>query len=815
MKKLILFLSIFFTSPLPLLAQVYISEVMPNTDDDANMEYIDIVNSGCESVDISGYQLADKEKSYTFAAGSMITSHETYRLTRPTSKIVLNNTSEELSLRDTGWTIVHTFTYASSMKWGVITVPWITLDTCVTDDGWETTEESTDTTEDTWTGTIEEDIPPSGSEEDWWDMADDSDIWEEATWTGDIDEWVEETSTGALDEDGEDISQDEDLGIQENEDDTSSWVTDGGSDNSSDGQWDEDIQTSNLLGKSGSLAPQLLLYSDSDGDNRIDMLEVLYDIYITGSIDVSKISLYSNTGWLYEERVNTATGYILDAEIEDNILRLFLEPSHYEKNILIHNATTQSDIRLKSSDGFSITSLTWVLVEDFLLTSSFDAYREVYEKSKYESLWQEDEWGWVMDGNSWTTVVSFPEIVPTIQNYTNTTLSGNVFICRETPCRLNLNFEPIFNSIYPSDSYGCQVSYNGTTEDKCNPSQWTPTSAWWVEVRIIHKATGQYRSQYFPVEWRIIQNQATVQNTYDRSPPVNRIRLNGTLTKKQIQKSENHIICYTNTCSLNFDASDTYDPDGSSMTYTWSLSGKVFATKKNPTTQEFWLWEHIVEFTATDTSGKVSKSSYTVTVMGDAEVPDTEVMVASEVSSVTNGTKKKRWAMNFFSPPELIIEKSSLGLSRIGNGYRCVSNSASCSVNFGLTWAIDGIYYRFSYSHDVAPLWSTNPRSKSFQTGKYTLKLSAHYEKDGEPIWQETIPIEIIRVKKAKTTKTSLSKTKTTSVEKSPSAIDIIPTAYADDGTTESSDSGLVFSLLFFSLLLNWFFLTRRKGNNV
>jgi hypothetical protein len=53
MKKVIIFFSVFFLSPLPLLAQVYIAEVMPNTDDDANMEYIDIVNTGCAPVDIS------------------------------------------------------------------------------------------------------------------------------------------------------------------------------------------------------------------------------------------------------------------------------------------------------------------------------------------------------------------------------------------------------------------------------------------------------------------------------------------------------------------------------------------------------------------------------------------------------------------------------------------------------------------------------------------------------------------------------------------------------------------------------------------
>ncbi|MFZ2256491.1 MAG: hypothetical protein WAW59_06520 [Patescibacteria group bacterium] len=88
--------------------------------------------------------------------------------------------------------------------------------------------------------------------------------------------------------------------IQDEESETDSGATDGESGDSA-GQVDEDtetenIQTSNLLGKSGSLAPQILLYSDSDGDNRIDTLEVLYDIYITGSIDASKMLLYSNTG---------------------------------------------------------------------------------------------------------------------------------------------------------------------------------------------------------------------------------------------------------------------------------------------------------------------------------------------------------------------------------------------------------------------------------------------------------------------------------------------------------------------------------------
>jgi hypothetical protein len=52
MKNTFIILLVLFLSPIGLSAQVYISELMPNTDDDANMEYIDIINTACESIDI-------------------------------------------------------------------------------------------------------------------------------------------------------------------------------------------------------------------------------------------------------------------------------------------------------------------------------------------------------------------------------------------------------------------------------------------------------------------------------------------------------------------------------------------------------------------------------------------------------------------------------------------------------------------------------------------------------------------------------------------------------------------------------------------
>ena len=169
--------------------------------------------------------------------------------------------------------------------------------------------------------------------------------------------------------------------------------------------------------------------------------------------------------------------------------------------------------------------------------------------------------------------------------------------------------------------------------------------------------------------------------------------------------------------------------------------------------------------------------------------------------------------MNFFSPPELIVEKSSVWFSKKDNWYRCVTMGASCSANFALTWVIDGLYYKFSYSHESAPLYSANPRSKSFKTWRYNLTLSAHYEKDAEAIWQESIPIEIIRVKKAPAAKKS--KTTITAPAKSSSKIELIPQANAAGIIeSDSSDKSIVF-ILFMSVVLNIFLLRKKPTNNV
>jgi len=102
-------------------AWLFISEVFPNTTDDKNLEYIEIINTWEEDVDISWYYLQDKsEKKYVFPDEEVLKSWEKKQYIRPDTKLILNNSNEEIFLYDADEELVSEFSYTSSVKWEVI-----------------------------------------------------------------------------------------------------------------------------------------------------------------------------------------------------------------------------------------------------------------------------------------------------------------------------------------------------------------------------------------------------------------------------------------------------------------------------------------------------------------------------------------------------------------------------------------------------------------------------------------------------------------------------------------------------------------------
>ncbi len=121
MRKIFLILWLYLLSFSSVSAWLFISEVFPNTTDDKNLEYIELINISEEDIDISEYYLQDKsEKKYVFPEDEIITSGEKKRYLRPDTKLILNNSNEEIYLYDNSDQVLDSLLYTTSEKWEVI-----------------------------------------------------------------------------------------------------------------------------------------------------------------------------------------------------------------------------------------------------------------------------------------------------------------------------------------------------------------------------------------------------------------------------------------------------------------------------------------------------------------------------------------------------------------------------------------------------------------------------------------------------------------------------------------------------------------------
>ncbi len=98
-------------------AQIIISEVFPNTIDDKNLEYIKIKNFWNDTIFLNNWYLKDKSgKKYFFSQDEKIEKFEEKKYLRINTKIILNNTNEEVFLYDNFWNIENSFSYKKSKK---------------------------------------------------------------------------------------------------------------------------------------------------------------------------------------------------------------------------------------------------------------------------------------------------------------------------------------------------------------------------------------------------------------------------------------------------------------------------------------------------------------------------------------------------------------------------------------------------------------------------------------------------------------------------------------------------------------------------
>ncbi|MFA6272077.1 MAG: lamin tail domain-containing protein [Patescibacteria group bacterium] len=92
-----------------------INEVMANVaGSDSEGEWIELVNTGDKDVDLSGWQVTDTKTSYNFADSTLLGAEEYLVITRPESKITLNNSAESILLIDPAGKVVNGVEYTKA-----------------------------------------------------------------------------------------------------------------------------------------------------------------------------------------------------------------------------------------------------------------------------------------------------------------------------------------------------------------------------------------------------------------------------------------------------------------------------------------------------------------------------------------------------------------------------------------------------------------------------------------------------------------------------------------------------------------------------
>lgn len=786
---------------------------------DEDGEYIELRNIGCEVVDISGFSLSDASgKVYVFPTWTSIASHENGKYTYSETKIALNNSgNESIYLKDAGWNIMSETQYSGTQKDGAVIILSPMDENCMP---YEIEEERGGSETDSWStvytgGVLEEDVliestnsggtESGGTLSDTWNIVDipsyDAVVW----WSG-----LLVSTTGSALDDIEFLSWSE----EEN-----GWVISEISQTHTESGL---VNTGELVSyvETGILLPIEMYYSDMNRNNKIDMLEIYYPYNLTGTIHTGSIQLYSNTWWLSYARIDSQTGYILSGSLSWNILILELHEGDIEKVWLKITNTPSSELRLKSVWDLGFRSIGGQMPESFFLTKSFDEYKRVWQKIEKTGIESEQ-------AKTDSGIVVFPEIIPTFQNYTNTTDSWDVLICTMVPCRLNFTLEPIFTWWFLQKDFSCQVSFGTGIYDTCNPPQLYPTASGAILLILTHKATGTSTGRLFTIVMNILSSKSTwgvvgIGIPPTNHPPVASIDMDGKWKTYFTSPEVNLLRCYAFTCSVNFTGENSYDPDNDDIQYFWLYDYQETSTKKDPWIRIFGIGNHTVILRVTDIYGASSETKYKIEVIHPDYIPEDEVEKKEKVAKwksiknkktkaekVVEKKKKKMKPVVFFDIPELVVQnKNPDNIEVSGNRYSCYTKTKTCSINFTLTGTQKWYTYEWIFPNQNGGYISKNPRSFAFPVGDSDLHIIIR-DLAGNILTEQDIQIHVI-----KTTKTRIKKTPTThrdEEEESEKEQEAPIRIFTNEEQQESENSSLFFLLFLSSSWFSGYLAIRRK----
>lgn len=362
-------------------ASPYFSEVLPNTADDASLEYFALRNSACVPVTLSGYSVVDASgKSYALPDDTLFSTGSERKYFRPESKVTLNNENETLSLFDPFGSLVDSFSYPSSSKGVPVVRGGVSVPACaVPEAAVPSSEDAPDQTSGPSELPVEspDPVPPDSEPLD--DPVSDVPTDDPTTPSEEIPAVPSET--------GDPASGTQEGALMEGSQTGSEISVSTGSvfPDSSDSGSGPAVPTAAVPMPGGSAptspaltskaSPERLTLVDSNADGRFDWAEIRYSENLSGTADPNEYLLYSNTGGLYQNRVPTVAGYFSRAEISGTILRLAFSGTTLQKTAMRVDASTSSEFRIKSAAISSLrTSSSGLPVVALGLTTSFSGY---------------------------------------------------------------------------------------------------------------------------------------------------------------------------------------------------------------------------------------------------------------------------------------------------------------------------------------------------------------------------------------------------------------------------------------------------------
>ena len=659
-------------------AGIEFASLLPNPIwDDTLWEYIEIRNTGCQTVNIWGYRLSDaSQKSYSIPAGTDIPSHSNLSFPYSQTKISLNNSGyETITLTSATGAIIDTESYSGTQRDDVVIYLTMTEESCDT-----TTIIVESHTGNTNTGTSSIGATNTGA----------TDV---GSWTIDTSLWQSSgtTNTGIIQNPPLSPTTEEGSGSVSTGAMSSGSINTGTTNTGSTDIWswaiDNSVWQSSGTTNIGNTNTWVLFPDIFPTRQEPTNATLSGNIWECGSNQLCRVNMTFDpifTGWLlardYICEVITATGVLTTCN--PNTL-YFSTDSSFALRLTSKLDPSQSrmmrwDVRfivvqMSSSTGWIIATLSGAS-----------------DNSESQST------GAIYPGTTDTWVI-FPDIVPTWQNYTNTTHSWDTLTCITSSCRVNFTLDPIFTGSIIARDFICQIGYGNGVYD-CNPPQLYLIGTGAIEIVLTHRSSW-YKS-YKTLE--VLQNIPVLATTTqwvnpplsiasrDTNPPIIILEFDGKIQSYYEQIDTYEFNCHTLTCSINLSADRSYDPEWGSIRYLWYYGPNDIKTTRDPGGRKYSTWDHEIWLRVIDSSGNMSEVRYHIHVLGPRPVwdlikPEKKTKIKKETSWIVekplwHKKKKKPKKLVFFDPPKIILQKSKF--MQQNNRYLCRTTTKNCSLNF-------------------------------------------------------------------------------------------------------------------------------------